>query len=195
MSEVPVLELAHLSTAQRRAYVLADNKLAENAGWDTDLLAIELQGLMALDVDLELTGFSLAEIDIILDDAGTGAEDAAETVPAVASGPPVTRRGDLWQLGDHRLLCGDARCRADLDRLMAGALANMIFTDPPYNVPIDGHVGGLEAVRHREFAMASGEMSPADFTTFLTETLGHGAAWRGRVPSHSSAWIGGISRR
>ena len=109
MTEVPVLLLSHLNAAERRAYVLADNKLAENAGWDAELLAIELQGLFDLDFDIELTGFSLAEIDVLLDGADLEGQGQAETVPAVATEPPVTRVGDLWQLGRHRLLCGDAR--------------------------------------------------------------------------------------
>lgn len=176
MTEVPVLRLSHLSAAQRQAYVLADNKLAENAGWDADLLAIELQGLLDMDFDLELTGFSLAEIDIVLDEAGSEPQRTADIVQAPSSEPPVTRVGDLWQLGDHRLLCGDALSADDMARLMDGDTAGLIFTDPPYNVPIDGNVGGLGAHKHREFAMASGEMSPDQFTTFLTSTLGNAAA-------------------
>lgn len=146
MAEVPTLSLAHLGPAERRAYILADNKLAENAGWDRDLLAIELQGLIEIGFDLELTGFSLAEIDFTLDAARGRQPDTPERedrLPAPATGPAVTRPGDLWALGAHRLLCGDARAAADLDRLMAGVPADLIFTDPPYNVPIDGHVTGL----------------------------------------------------
>lgn len=141
MTAVPTLSLAHLGPAERRAYILADNKLAENAGWDRDLLAIELQGLIEIGFDLELTGFTLAEIDFTLDAARDRRPDAPERedrVPVEAPGPAVTRPGDLWALGTHRLLCGDARATADLDRLMAGVPADLIFTDPPYNVPIDG---------------------------------------------------------
>src|SRR5215471_19204144 len=109
---VPTCRLSHLSEADKRAYILADNRLAEKAGWDKELLAIELQGLIELDVEIELTGFEMPEIDIILEDAreadgaSSGPEDA---VPQHSSGPPVTRTGDLWVLGNHRLLCADAR--------------------------------------------------------------------------------------
>jgi DNA modification methylase len=171
---VPTLALSHLSEAERRAYVLADNKLALNAGWDKEILAIELQGLVDLEFDVELTGFSLAEIDLVLDEASDADPDRADTpedqVPTL-SGPPVSRRGDLWSLGRHRLLCGDTRSAADLDRLMDGVCADLVFTDPPYNVAIDGNVCGHGAVRHREFAFASGEMSKSQFTEFLASTL------------------------
>ena len=182
LQEVPTLTLSHLSAADRRAYVLADNKLAENAGWDRDLLAIELQALIDLDFDVELTGFSLAEIDIVLDDLratnpARGNDERADDLPETVAGPPVSRNGDLWILGRHRLLCGDARRGADLDLLLGERRADLIFTDPPYNVPIDGHVSGAGRVRHREFAFASGEMSGADFTEFLVTRLS-GAAER-----------------
>jgi DNA modification methylase len=179
LETVPAARLSHLSEAQRRAYVLADNKLALNAGWDEEMLAIELQGLIDLDFDMDLTGFSAAEIDLRLDaahesdpDSATGPEDE---VPVV-EGPAVSRAGDLWILGRHRLICGDARNAEDYARLMDGKTADLIFTDPPYNVRINGHVSGLGRVRHREFAMASGEMDEAGFTAFLTETLGAAAA-------------------
>jgi DNA modification methylase len=174
LKTVPTLALSHLSEVERRAYVLADNKLALNAGWDRDMLAIELQGLIDLDFAVELTGFSLAEIDIIIDEAGEadpdGPDDTEDHVPLV-SGSPVTQVGDCWQLGRHRLRCGDARSAADMAALMGDERADMVFTDPPYNVAIDGHVCGLGEIRHREFAMARGEMSPAQFTAFLRETL------------------------
>ena len=173
---VPTIALAHLSEAERRAYVLADNKLALNAGWDREILAIELQGLTDLAFDVELTGFSLAEIDLVIDQAGDAdpeGTDTPEDVVPTGEGRPVTRQGDLWQLGRHRVLCGDTRSTADLDRLMDGTTADLVFTDPPYNVAIDGNVCGLGAVKHREFAFASGEMSEAQFTAFLTETLGN----------------------
>jgi DNA modification methylase len=173
---VPTLALSHLSDAERRAYVLADNKLALNAGWDREILAIELQALVDLEFETELTGFSLAEIDLVLDEAGDAdpdASEAAEDVVPLVSGGPVSRAGDIWQLGRHRLLCGDTRQAGDMDRLMDGAVADLVFTDPPYNVAIDGNVCGLGSVKHREFAFASGEMSRAQFTGFLTETLGN----------------------
>jgi len=177
LETVPTLKLSHLSEAERRAYVLADNKLALNAGWDADILAVELQALFDLDFDVTLTGFSLAEVDLTLDaarDRQPSGRDAADRVP-LSAGPPVSRKGDLWILGRHRLLCGDARNGADYDRLMDGAEADLILTDPPYNVEIDGYVAGNGRIRHREFAMGAGEMSEADFIAFLTEALGHHA--------------------
>ena len=171
---VPTLALSHLSAAERRAYVLADNKLALNAGWDREILAIELQTLVDLEFEVELTGFSLAEIDLVLDEAGDAdpdGEDAAEDVIPAVGGAPATRTGDIWELGRHRLVCGDTRNPADMDLLMQGERADLVFTDPPYNVAIDGNVCGLGAVRHREFAFASGEMSRSQFIAFLTDTL------------------------
>ena len=167
---VPTCKLSHLSEAEKRAYILADNKLAENAGWDKELLAIELQGLIELDVDIEVTGFETAEIDLVLEEAheASGAPLGPEDkTPEPSSGPAVTQTGDLWLLGNHRLLCGDARDKTAYERLLEGAKAEFVFTDPPYNVAIDGNVCGLGRIHHREFAMASGEMSEADFTAFL----------------------------
>jgi DNA modification methylase len=170
INAVPTCQLSHLSDADKRAYILADNKLAEKAGWDKELLAIELQGLIELDVDIELTGFEMAEIDLVLEEAreATGAPSEPEdTAPEPSPGPAVSQTGDLWLLGKHRLLCGDAREKTAYDRLLEGAKAEFVFTDPPYNVAIDGNVCGLGRVRHREFAMAAGEMSEAEFTAFL----------------------------
>jgi hypothetical protein len=174
VAKVPTLALSHLSETERRAYVLADNKLALNAGWDKEILAIELQALVDLEFDVELTGFSLAEVDFALDDAreaDPSGPDAAEDAVPTIEGPAVSRLGDLWQLGRHRLLCGDTRSTTDMDALMGEERADLLFTDPPYNVAIDGHVCGLGSVKHREFAFASGEMSASQFTVFLTETL------------------------
>lgn len=176
---VPTIALSHLSETERRAYVLADNKLALNAGWDKEILAIELQALVDLEFDVELTGFSLAEIDFPIEEAGEAdpdGADAPEDAVAFATGRPVSRKGDIWHLGRHRLLCGDARSAIDFEALMGGEKADLVFTDPPYNVKIDGNVCGLGSVRHREFAFASGEMSSAQFTGFLRETLGNVAA-------------------
>jgi DNA modification methylase len=173
---VPTIALSHLSETERRAYVLADNKLALNAGWDKEILAIELQALVDLQFDVELTGFSLAEVDFAIEEAGEADPDgseAPEDAVEYASGTPVSRTGDIWHLGRHRLLCGDARSAVDFEGLMDGEKADLVFTDPPYNVKIDGNVCGLGTVKHREFAFASGEMSQAQFTHFLSETLGN----------------------
>lgn len=172
--EVPTLALSKLDEAERRAYVLADNKLALSAGWDQEILAIELQALVDLEFDVELTGFSLAEIDLAIDGADDSRPDAIDApedrVPALGASA-VCARCDVWSLGRHRLICGDARDAQAYETLLAGERVDLIFTDPPYNVPIDGHVCGLGKVRHREFAMAAGEMSEAAFTIFLTESL------------------------
>ncbi len=179
LEAVPTLKLSHLTAEERRAYVLADNKLALNAGWDSEILAIELQALIDLEFDVTLTGFSLAEIDLALDqarEASTATTDnPADRIPEPTK-KPATRPGDLWLLGRHRLLCGDARSLRDVARLLGEERADLIFTDPPYNVAIDGHVCGLGSVRHREFAFASGEMTRAEFTAFLTETLSNAAS-------------------
>ncbi|MBX3482412.1 DNA methyltransferase [Phenylobacterium sp.] len=175
LQDVPTIRLSHLSAAERRAYVVADNRLAELAGWDRDLLAIELQGLAALDLDfdLELTGFDGAELDALLDTAT--ADDDDDQIPE-ATGPAITRVGDIWTLGPHRLICGDARTPETYAALMPGEAARMVFTDPPYNVPIDGHVGGKGRIARRPFVMASGEMSAAEFEVFLREVLTCAAA-------------------
>ena len=171
---VPTIALSHLSETERRAYVLADNKLALNAGWDKEILAIELQALTDLNFDVEITGFSLAEIDLVIDEAGEAdpdGTDAPEDEVVFATGRPVSRQGDLWQLGRHKLLCGDARSSIDFEALLGKEEVDLVFTDPPYNVKIDGNVCGLGSVKHREFAFASGEMSQSQFTSFLTDTL------------------------
>src|SRR5215831_8161737 len=168
MSDVPTLRVDHLTPAQIRAYVIADNKLAENAGWDRALLALELQELSVhLDFDVAITGFETAEIDLNED-----SPDDADEVPEIdRSAPAVSRPGDLWQIGDHHLLCGDSLKTESYMTLLGGQTAQMVFTDPPYNVVIDGHVSGLGKVKHREFAMASGEMSTQEFTQFLKTVL------------------------
>lgn len=171
---VPTICLSHLGPAEIRAYIIADNRLAELAGWDHDLLAVEFAYLEALDLDFDLavTGFEAPEIEIILEEAAaTPREDPADLSPP--PGPAIARPGDLWSLGQHRLLCADAREAVSYTRLLGGRKAGLIFTDPPYNVPIDGHVCGLGAVRHGEFAMASGEMTKAGFTAFLETVFRH----------------------
>ena len=179
MTKVPCLRLANLSETDKRAYILADNKLALNAGWDTELLAVELQGLIEVKYDIDLTGFSIGEVDRVIDEAreaSTDGADAAENEIPEPTALAVTRPGDIWQLGRHRLICGDAQDKGVHARLLEGDKVHAVFTDPPYNVPIDGHVSGLGEHRHREFAFAAGEMSKDAFTAFLKTTLGHAAA-------------------
>jgi len=175
MTEVPVIRLSHLSADERRAYVLADNKLALNAGWDNAILAIELQHIVEIDFDMAALGFTTCEMDLVICGAQKAAVEASvdrdDIVPAVAD-IPITRMGDLWVLGRHQLICGDAQDITAYNRLLAGAHVDLLFTDPPYNVPINGHVSGLGKHKHREFAFASGEMSRVEFTAFLATTLG-----------------------
>jgi DNA modification methylase len=178
MKAVPTICVTGLSDELVRAFVLADNKFSERAGWNREILAAELEELSILlpsvDLDMALTGFELGEIDALLADIGAEKPQPEDRLPPTA-GPAVTRRGDLWILGKHRVLCGDAREPADYARLMKGELAAMVFTDPPYNVRISGHVQGRGRVRHDEFAFASGEMSATAFQSFLSTCLGSAA--------------------
>jgi len=178
MEHVPCVRIETMTPEQKRAYVLADNKLAMNAGWDEELLAEQLKGLLDLNFDVGVTGFSIAEIDGLIEglapeEPGNPEEDH---LPAIPKGPSVARRGDLWTLGPHRLVCGSALQPETYLALMAGEEAQMVFTDPPYNVPIAGHVGGSGAIKHREFVMASGEMTSSEFTAFLQKAFENLAA-------------------
>jgi len=178
IDQVPTICIEDMAEAQKRAYVIADNKLAENAGWDAQVLAIELQALTQVDLgfDVELTGFETAEIDLLIEGLEVG-EAIGEEEPAFEgpdrSKPAVSRPGDLWRLGDHLLLCGDALKQDSYAVLMGDNRAEMVFTDPPYNVPIAGHVSGLGKIKHDDFAMACGEMSEPEFTGFLRVAIGH----------------------
>ncbi|MGE0650274.1 MAG: site-specific DNA-methyltransferase [Alphaproteobacteria bacterium] len=134
LAEVPVIVLGHLSETQRRALVIADNRIAENAGWDEELLRLELSALREADFDLDITGFDLDEIDRMLAEPDSDDADGAEDVAPEVAETAVTRPGDLWVLGNHRLLCSDATVLSDVERALGGALADMCFTDPPYNV-------------------------------------------------------------
>lgn len=171
--KVPTIRLEDMSEAQRRAYIIADNRLAENAGWDNDILAAELQFLVdaEIDFDISLTGFDAPEIDILIETAQAKTDPDDQVSPVSDDMPVVSRTGDLWQLGRHRLLCGDALVAESYMALLQGEQAEMVFTDPPYNVPIDGHVSGLGANRHEEFEMASGEMTPEEFKDFLCQVF------------------------
>jgi hypothetical protein len=159
IDQVPTIRLEALREDQIRAYVIADNRLAEKAGWDESILAIELQHLLTVDLGFEvtITGFEVPEIDLILDQASAkpDPEDALEPIP---SGLAVTRPGDIWLLGKHRVLCGNSLEENSYVRLMEGRKADAVFVDPPYKVAIDGHVSGNGSIHHREFEMASGEI-------------------------------------
>lgn len=176
--EVPCIRLEHMTPQQKRAYVLADNKLALNAGWDEELLAEELKELLLQDeFTIDITGFSIAEVDHIIEgnpneETGDPREDALPEGEA----PSRCKLGDVWQLGRHRLICGNVLDPKVIATLMNGHKAQMVFTDPPYNVPVDGHVCGSGSIKHREFAMASGEMSEQQFTQFLQTAFENMAA-------------------
>jgi DNA modification methylase len=175
LKTVPCLRIEHLTAAEKRAFILADNKIALNAGWDEQLLAEELQELNSLDLgfSLELTGFSIAEVDGLIE--GLAPEEARNPAEDVIPDPVVRavryKPGDLCQLGVHRLICGDARDPQIVAALMGGQKAQMIFTDPPYNVEIAGNVSGHGTIKHENFAMASGELSPEEYTSFLASVF------------------------
>jgi ParB-like nuclease domain len=158
---VPTIKLGHLTESQRMAFLIADNRLTENSSWDERLLGEQLKILseLELDFDLETIGFEVPEIDLLIDGLNTVPQaDPDDRVPDI-SGSAVTVLGDLWQLGKHSVLCGNSLVADDYGRLMGEEKADLVITDPPYNVVIDGHATGNGSTHHREFAMASGEMS------------------------------------
>jgi DNA modification methylase len=174
--ELPTVCLSHLSEAQARAYMIADNRLTENSTWDENLLAQQLKDLAELDLDfnLEATGFEVGELDFRIEQLNAdsaGEPDPADELSSLSNGPPVSKLGDLWLLRGSRVYCGSALDAAAYATLMDGLPANAVFTDPPYNVRISGNVSGLGTVQHREFPMASGEMTEAEFTGFLTNAF------------------------
>ena len=176
LTEVPTICFDHLTPSQAKAFMIAVNRLAENADWDDRLLGELLKELSLEDLDfsIEATAFEMGEIDLLiqgLSEASESEDDPADVLPTDQPGYRVSDPGDLWLLGDHRVYCGNSLEDGSYKSLMDGSVADMIFSDPPYNVPIEGHVGGLGSIHHREFAMASGEMSAPEFTQFLTKTL------------------------
>jgi len=178
MTTIPTICAEHLTPAQIKAYRIADNRLAELSDWNEDALQNEFDELLDLsqtgdlDFSLDITGFELPEIDIILGGAGDAESEPEETVEALdPATPTVTKFGDLWMLGQHRLHCGDALQPQSYETLLDGETCRMVFTDPPYNVPVNGHVRSGNAGAHREFAMASGEMSENEFRTFLSDVM------------------------
>jgi DNA modification methylase len=170
---VPVIKLNHLTESQYSAFLIADNRLTENSSWDERTLGEQLKILseLELDFDLETIGFEVPEIDLLIDGLNTVPEaDPDDQLPGISESA-VTVSGDLWQLGKHRVLCGNSLVTASYERLMEDAKADLVITDPPYNVVIDGHATGNGKVRHREFSMASGEMSSVEFTDFLRKAM------------------------
>ncbi len=170
---VPTLSITDLTQAKLRAYRIADNRLAEHAGWDEEILAIEFQALqeLELDFDLSVTGFDAPKIDLLIQSLSAHKEAGDEIPPIEDDSPSITRLGDLWQLDEHLLICADARDAATYSVLMGGELAGQVITDPPYNVKIDGNVCGNGAIKHPEFLMASGELSEQEFRELLEIVL------------------------
>jgi len=176
IKEVPTIQLEHLTEAQAKAFGIADNRLTENSVWNEELLAQELKSLseVELDFSLEATGFEIGEIDAYIEGLSPASQDQtdpADEIPTPNDGVPVTKSGDLWLLNRHRVLCGNALNESSFRSLMQNRKATMVFVDPPYNVPIDRNVCGLGKVRHREFVMATGEMSKGEFTDFLAQAF------------------------
>jgi DNA modification methylase len=175
VTEVPAVIVSDLDEADLRLLRLALNRLGEDSSWDVDALKLEFGDVLEIsnNIDLSMSGFEMGEIDVVLG----GAIDEEDALPLVNEvDPPVTKFGDLWRLGEHRLLCADALMAESYERLMGEERAQMIFTDPPWNIAIEDNVSGLGAVKHKDFAMACGEMTPAEFEAFLTAALGHAAA-------------------
>jgi DNA modification methylase len=173
LAKAPVIVLSNLGDTEKRALALADNKIAANAGWDRTILAAELGELADLlpqiDLGIEITGFEAAEIDSLMGDLIDPEQDPADAIPEIEQ-IPISRTADLWLLGRHRLICGDACSDADVRALMGHERADMVFTDPPFNLCIATTVGRGK-IKHREFASASGEMSPPQFTQFLIDWM------------------------
>ena len=170
---VPAIKLSHLTEPQRMAFLIADNRLTENSSWDEQMLGEQFKILSELELnfDLEAIGFEVPEIDLLIDGLNTVPEaDPDDRLPEISESA-VTVSGDLWRLGKHRVLCGNSLVATSYERLMDGAKADLVITDPPYNVVIDGHATGLGKIHHREFGMASGEMSSAEFTDFLRKAM------------------------
>ena len=177
LTELPCIRKVGLTEQEKRAYRIADNKIAEQAGWNRGLLAGEFRLLIEAEFELELTGFDLPEIDLVVSQVEEGSprgQDDEDRLPDSAEGPAVTQTGDTWLLGRHRLYCGDSRERASFDQALGKGQAHALFADAPYNVDISDVVG-RGRVRHRQFAMASGEMPRGEFEAFLSKCFGHAA--------------------
>lgn len=173
MTDVPAIILSHLTDAQKRAYRIADNKLTELGKWSIELLNLEFSELSNLDLDfnLEITGFETAEIDMILDGDGSS-NPKTDNVPALTDSDYRCHKGDVWKLGKHILVCGDSLSADTYVTLMGNERAQMVLTDPPYNVKVK-NIGSMGKTKHEEFAMASGEMTPAEFIEFLSTFMHH----------------------
>lgn len=175
LSTVPTVVAHGLTQAQQMGFVVADNKLNQLSDWDQSNLKNHFEMLIEGDFNVEMTGFTTAEIDLIIEDPQhlSPNQDIAELKAENLEGKPVSQIGDIWILGRHRIICSDALKMESYALLMEGKLAEMVITDPPYNVKIGGHVGGNGKIQHDEFAMASGEMDSGGFTEFLETAFTH----------------------
>ena len=178
LDAVPVVRIAHLSPAQREAFAIADNRLTDSSQWDEQLLGEVLHDLSLVDLDFELDaiGFSVCEIDLKIEAAmSVGEGPDQDDAPVELTGQAISSLGDLWLLGKppftHRMFCGDALPPENWVTLMRGAKGHVVFSDPPYNLPVDGFISGLGKIRHREFHSAAGEMDRDQFTTFLADVF------------------------
>ncbi len=163
LGSAPAIRIEHLTDAQIRVFRIADNRLCEDANWDREALKFEIEELLSLDIDLGLTGFEMGEIDVLLD--GETPVDRDTQLPELPT-TPVSEVGDIWTIGDHTLICGDAT-KSETYAMLEEKPVDAVFTDAPYNVKIDKNVCGLGTVRHDEFVQASGEMSLEEFASFL----------------------------
>lgn len=173
LKTIPCIRVEHLTDSQKRAFMLADNKIALNAGWDENILGLELKDLTDLDIDLSITGFSIAEIDNFIDEIEPQESNnpADDLLPEIDTSQVRCRPGDIWKLSNHRIICGDARDPKIAEALMDNEKAEMVLTDPPYNVPIDGNVCGKGAIKHPEFKMCHGELTELQFIEFLRKAF------------------------
>jgi DNA modification methylase len=186
LSEVPTLTLSGASEAQKRAILIAENRIAEKSTWDYQLLRGQLQEIIDCDFDVELSGYSTGEIDILLDaPAQTSEPDPLDELDAaLLQATAVSRIGDLWKLGNHALLCADARDSRSYEALMGDRRAQQVISDPPFNVKIRGHARGRGKVDHREFVAASGELSAVQFQEFLASAMRHAIAFSSNGSIH-----------
>jgi len=177
LTEIPAVTLNNLGDAKLRALRLALNRLAEDSRWDRNAIALEFSDILAIDstIDLEISGFEMGEIDVLLEGNGNDEEDDFAAIAGTSA--CASRSGDLWLLGNHRLFCGDALATESYQRLLGEERAEMIFADPPWNILIEGNVSGLGSIKHKNFAMAAGEMTAAEFESFLATSLGHAARY------------------
>ncbi len=175
MDAIPVVRFENLNEEQERLIRIALDRIAEDGEWNKQDMAIELRELQILLNDLTITGFEIEEINLMLD--LNSDDDPDDDIPPPLGDPPVTQTGDLWVMGEHKLLCGDSLQKKSYEALLGEERADVVFIDEPYNVKVDGHVGGKGKIKHSEFAMASGEMSVDQFTEFLSTSKKHLATY------------------